>query len=388
VVSSVAAGELARFFVTHPMCRCVVLPVLKSRDEILGLSVAPVLNNGEGETIPELAVTEPGGKQPLIARPAIPKSAQEMLDARAYLLEHNYSRSQIRSNVDWVVSHTPRSVWKRGLNWYSSDAHVLAVRLAREYRVPASRVAAALAVTSPAIGWSKNSPEGPFVRNSNQALTIRIMDAILGKKFEPFEFTQEFIEDQHKQEEERIDKWRKKYPDKKPPPRLWLTRYNGVDPHFPRGTDLTGMVLAIEEMPSDVAAKVYKGHFRGLPSNVEKAIRVLRGDDPDEVIRGPKTRSYYNNVLDPLASAGVAIDTHMVRAMLKQFQLSRRATEKYIKTDSQYKIFSDIIEERARLYKVLPHQLQAIIWLMMREKTAELLALEQAQRETNEESNK
>jgi hypothetical protein len=50
-------------------------------------------------------------------------------------------------------------------------------------------------------------------------------------------------------------------------------------------------------------------------AGIEKAIRIARGEDFDEVLRGPKERSFFNNIRDPYNIRGlndVTIDQHMM----------------------------------------------------------------------------
>lgn len=54
------------------------------------------------------------------------------------------------------------------------------------------------------------------------------------------------------------------------------------------------------------------GNIRGalLPENVEKAHRIMAGEDPHDVLGGHKVRSFFENIHDPSNPEHVTIDRH------------------------------------------------------------------------------
>lgn len=72
-----------------------------------------------------------------------------------------------------------------------------------------------------------------------------------------------------------------------------------------------------EWTPAQVAVAAKVEHHWSISYGMdpyEKAVRIMRGETPDDVLRGPKVRSFYNNILDPKGKFDVTIDSHMINA--------------------------------------------------------------------------
>lgn len=94
--------------------------------------------------------------------------------------------------------------------------------------------------------------------------------------------------------------------------------------------------------------------------NKIKAIRILKGESPFDVIKGRKTRSFFHNIAFPETSGEVTIDTHMIR-----FLTPWKATKNYIKSvfeTTRYERLGNHIKIQARRHNLRPCQLQAILW--------------------------
>ena len=92
-------------------------------------------------------------------------------------------------------------------------------------------------------------------------------------------------------------------------------------------------------------------------ANRVKALQIL-GSDNDKILSilgGRKTKSFYNNILNPFSDDSVTVDLWMYRgAELKQ-------------SPKNYELISDITKGIASLQSnVLPHQVQATIWSVLR----------------------
>jgi hypothetical protein len=86
--------------------------------------------------------------------------------------------------------------------------------------------------------------------------------------------------------------------------------------------------------------------FDIMGSNIENEIYLTLG--------GLKTKSFYKNILNPITSKEVTIDLWMYRsAGLKQL-------------DSNYKFIANSVRIIAEKNNVLPHQVQAVIWIVLR----------------------
>lgn len=91
--------------------------------------------------------------------------------------------------------------------------------------------------------------------------------------------------------------------------------------------------------------------------NKHKAFDIMGSNSENEIysiLGGLKTKSFYKNILNPSQSLEVTIDLWMYRAAgLKQ-------------QDSNYKFIAKSVNEIAKKGNVLPHQVQATIWIVLR----------------------
>jgi hypothetical protein len=105
--------------------------------------------------------------------------------------------------------------------------------------------------------------------------------------------------------------------------------------------------------------------------NIEKAVRIFRGEDPDVVLGGHKVRSFFNSIAQPTDPDDVTIDTHMVAAGARLLitanspymkPMFNGPTSTALNVAGTYGIFADAVRQVARAHGLLPSQLQAIIW--------------------------
>lgn len=113
---------------------------------------------------------------------------------------------------------------------------------------------------------------------------------------------------------------------------------------------------------------------------LENALQMIRTFNVAEYLgKGPKVRSFYSNILDPVGSTDVTVDTHMIRALLGDPDMEssgalykaslgckapQRKADGY--TDGLYPYFAQAIKDAARALELLPHQAQAIAWSQWR----------------------
>lgn len=98
-----------------------------------------------------------------------------------------------------------------------------------------------------------------------------------------------------------------------------------------------------------------------LRQSLASAIEVHNGRPVEDVLKGPKIRSFYNNLVDPSGTDHVTIDTHMVRAMLNDHGADDKAVAK-LATGKKYSWSADRVRAVAGANKITPAEAQAAIW--------------------------
>lgn len=130
------------------------------------------------------------------------------------------------------------------------------------------------------------------------------------------------------------------------------------------GTSLetsAGIVAALSprvrwESNVDMARALLEGRpVHGLRRNVDKARRILHGEDPAQVLRGPKVCAFYAAILGD--SRAVVVDTWMLRAV--NFHTDKP-------TQRQYDRIALQIAMAATLVGTAPAEFQAIVWVQIR----------------------
>lgn len=142
--------------------------------------------------------------------------------------------------------------------------------------------------------------------------------------------------------------------------------------------------------------------FTQSKANIEKAIRIARGGDPNvEMGQAGKVRSFYNNILFPNQHTSVTIDTHMRNALMHQNYKGEvgdldNYSDVHPKTPSgkkgaskrdvvkerifqgspsskpenydwgMYPYWASVMNEAARRRGILPHEMQAATWVQYR----------------------
>ncbi len=101
-------------------------------------------------------------------------------------------------------------------------------------------------------------------------------------------------------------------------------------------------------------------------ANVSKAHDILQGNAPEVVLGGEKVRAFFENILDPQRSQAVTIDTHAARAAYGKTDLSAKEIQAVFR-----KPLNGVIQEAyravAKRYRMIPCELQAVVWLQVRE---------------------
>ena len=98
------------------------------------------------------------------------------------------------------------------------------------------------------------------------------------------------------------------------------------------------------------------------PRNREKALLILKGTDPQKVLKGSKVLSFYFNTVDPSDPSWVTVDGHLVSAWvgiplrMKNARISRR----------EYARIREDVIAAARSVDVVPCQFHSVIWVVRR----------------------
>ena len=94
----------------------------------------------------------------------------------------------------------------------------------------------------------------------------------------------------------------------------------------------------------------------------KKALEILASDGDDgtikEILRGQKTRNFYDNILHYTTSTCVTIDMWAYRSL--ELPVSKK----------NFEIASNAYSEAAIELNLVPHQLQAVVWGVVRGDTA------------------
>lgn len=97
---------------------------------------------------------------------------------------------------------------------------------------------------------------------------------------------------------------------------------------------------------------------------VRKANAILAGADPADVLRGRKVRSFYANILQPYRPGPVTIDRHAV-SILHGVPLYGPAAR--VERPGHYHAAAATYRHAARHAGILPHECQAIAWIVWRD---------------------
>lgn len=125
-----------------------------------------------------------------------------------------------------------------------------------------------------------------------------------------------------------------------------------------------------EFVPSHLSALI-KNPKHSVPTYsrefVDRALRCLQGEDPAEVIRGPKTRAFYRLLATGGGTDDVVIDGHawnIARGIPAPIRGNVPAAGRV--TDRRYRIAAAAYREAAEVLGEAPHAVQAITWCFWR----------------------
>lgn len=103
----------------------------------------------------------------------------------------------------------------------------------------------------------------------------------------------------------------------------------------------------------------------GLYRNVDKANRIMAGENPLSVLGGDKVRSFYQTIVHPHSQRAVAcVDRHAYDIAVGAVTNDRE--RRTLERKGRYALFADCYREAAILAGVSTSQMQAITWVTWR----------------------
>ena len=104
--------------------------------------------------------------------------------------------------------------------------------------------------------------------------------------------------------------------------------------------------------------------------NKLKALLILAGKNPLDILGGKKVTSFYHNIFTPKNPDHVTIDRHISRLFLglDNSYNSLKIASGYLQLKNGYDSIKEIYKTESEKYNILPNQLQAISWHVYRRK--------------------
>lgn len=143
-----------------------------------------------------------------------------------------------------------------------------------------------------------------------------------------------------------------------------------LDPKNPRRA--AGVIAALSPMMPwernvTLAVRAYAdGAASGaLGTSVTAANRILAGEDPEDVLRGPKVRAFFATIADPTGTDAVVVDRHAFDIALGR--PTDNDTRRALERKGVYEAFAAAYRRAARTIGVAPSQVQAVTWVVHRE---------------------
>jgi hypothetical protein len=121
-----------------------------------------------------------------------------------------------------------------------------------------------------------------------------------------------------------------------------------------------------------LAADAYAGRPLGcLKRNAEKAMAIVNGGDPEEIVSGSKVRAFWRAIADPTDPRSIVIDRHAIDVAFGEVMDNERRGKilgkrgAYGQVADRYVYATEIINERFGV-NLTPVQVQATTWVAWR----------------------
>lgn len=105
---------------------------------------------------------------------------------------------------------------------------------------------------------------------------------------------------------------------------------------------------------------VSRGHTAHSIANVNM---ILRGEDPDTVLRGNKTNAFYHAIRSAGSTGRAVVDRHAWNMLLGTVGANPP-------TDKQYRTAADLFDRAADILDAPVHTVQAVTWCAWRDRNA------------------
>jgi len=231
-----------------------------------------------------------------------------------------------------LADDAEKDYWGR---WYSY-AHSIAQEMAGRHGLPFEVVAGVIAVLSPGNKWHQNVAVAKQVIDWWKArqefgphqpqYSLIGPPQVPGKEVEPEYFDEESLEefeyDENEDELRVAQRHRapaKPKAPKKPTKRPYDFKFEKTPVEYGED-DLVESIGGEEDLEAlpiverkPVAPLGFFGPKpSGYPLNIQKAVRILNGEAPDEVITGPKVTVFYQTILNPERASKPVLDGHAI----------------------------------------------------------------------------
>lgn len=116
-------------------------------------------------------------------------------------------------------------------------------------------------------------------------------------------------------------------------------------------------------------------NFPGIKKNGIKALRILMGEDPEDVVKGPKVRQFWQAIVDPTDPRAVVVDRHAFDVSVNRV-LTDAVRGKLLGKAGAYDNVADKYRRAAAIISgtwgspITPAELQAITWVWWRKNRA------------------
>jgi hypothetical protein len=153
-----------------------------------------------------------------------------------------------------------------------------------------------------------------------------------------------------------------------------------LDPEDPRrAAAVIAVISPMLSWPRNVKAAqdIYAGReTRGvLHKNVDKAKRILAGQDPEDVVTGSKVRTFWRTIANPTDPRAVVVDRHAIDVAAGRI-LGDDTRGRYLGRRGGYDTVSDAYRRAARIItretgqQWTPADVQATTWIVWRREHA------------------
>lgn len=125
----------------------------------------------------------------------------------------------------------------------------------------------------------------------------------------------------------------------------------------------------------EVPEAFFAGSIPTLNANARKAFRILSGQDPEDVLGGPKVRAFYFTIVNPSDPRAVVVDRHAIDITFGQV-LNDQARGLALGRKGAYDTVAELYRRAARIISAelgemwTPAQVQATTWTYWRRERA------------------